>query len=94
MGDPARVGLTALAVKLGWEPPDDEYKSDYDLLPLIISDESTGHDKPEIFKLPERKVLEVPLEHPEHEAFVDLGLRWYALPCISNMGSDIGGVVS
>ena len=40
-------------------------------------------------------VLEVPLEHPEHDAFADLNLRWYALPAIaSSLGADIGGVVS
>jgi len=92
MGDPARLKITAIAVKYGWIPPED--KSDFDILPLVISDDVTGHDKPQIFPLRPEHVLEVPLEHPEHEAFSDLNLRWYALPAISNMGVDIGGVVS
>ena len=92
MGDPARLKITAIAVKYGWIPPED--KSDFDILPLVISDDVTGHDKPQIFPLRPEDVLEVPLEHPEHEAFSDLNLRWYALPAISNIGVDIGGVVS
>lgn len=92
MGDPARLKITTVAVKYGWIPPED--KSDFDILPLVISDDVTGHDKPQIFPLRPEHVLEVPLEHPEHEAFSDLNLRWYALPAISNMGVDIGGVVS
>jgi len=94
MGDPARLAITAIAVKYGWVPPPDEEKSDFDILPLMISDEETGHDKPQIFPLLSEQVLEVPIEHPEHEAFADLNLRWYALPAISNIGVDIGGVVS
>ena len=55
---------------------------------------TTGHDNPRIFPLtPDDIVLEVPLEHPEHLAFSDLNLRWYALPAISNIGIDVGGLV-
>ena len=93
MGDPARLDITTLAIQFGWEPPADEDKSDFDLLPLIISDYVTGFDKPKIFPLYSNDILEVPIEHPDHEAFADLQLRWYALPAISNIGVDIGGVV-
>ena len=94
MGDPVSLDVTAIAIKYGWVPPSDDDKSDFDLLPLIISDKETGHDRPYIFSLTsEDIVLEVLLEHPEHAAFADLNLRWYALPAISNIGVDIGGVV-
>jgi len=93
MGDPARLNFTALAVKFGWTPPDDEDKSSFDILPIVISDEVTGHDKPKVFPLAPQQILEVPVEHPEHAAFADLNLRWYALPAISNIGVDIGGVM-
>jgi nitric-oxide synthase len=37
-------------------------------------------------------VHEVALEHPELAWFADLGLRWHAVPVISNNRLDIGGV--
>ena len=90
MGDPVNLSFTALCVKLGWTPP--SMKSDFDILALIISDSIVGHDSPQVFEIPSDAVLEVPIHHPEHELFSSLNLRWYALPAISNMGVDIGGV--
>jgi nitric-oxide synthase len=37
-------------------------------------------------------VLEVELSHPEQAWFAELGLRWHAVPAISNMRLQIGGV--
>ena len=37
-------------------------------------------------------VLEVPLHHPDLHWFADLGLRWHAVPAISNMRLSIGGI--
>ncbi len=37
-------------------------------------------------------VLEVPLHHPDLRWFADLGLRWHAVPAISNMRLRIGGI--
>ena len=34
----------------------------------------------------------MPLTHPEHGWFAELGLRWHAVPVISNMRLTIGGV--
>ena len=90
MGDPVNLSFTALCVKLGWTPP--STKSDFDILPLILSDNIIGHDRPQVFEIPTDAILEVPIHHPEHELFSSLNLRWYALPAISNMGIDIGGV--
>jgi len=90
MGDPANLGFTALCVKFGWVSPED--KSDFDVLPLLISDVDSGHENPKIFELPSDAVAEVQLEHPEFDLFSELNLRWYVLPAISNMGVDIGGV--
>jgi nitric-oxide synthase len=36
--------------------------------------------------------LQVPLRHPDHAWFGDRGLRWYALPAVSNMYLRIGGI--
>ena len=78
MGDPININFTAFCVHLGWEPP--VKKSDFDILPLVISDEITGHDKPYVFELPQDIILEVSIHHPDHELFSMLNLRWYAVP--------------
>lgn len=45
-----------------------------------------------MFELPADLVLEVPLSHPDYAWFADLGLKWHALPVISNMSLEIGGI--
>ena len=45
-----------------------------------------------VHELPADAVLEVTIGHPEFGWFGDLGLRWYAVPVISDMYLDIGGV--
>ena len=88
MGDPVNLSFTAMCVKLGWNPP--TVKSDFDFLPLVISDDIVGHDRPRVFNIPADAIMEVPIHHPEHELFSSLNLRWYAMPAISNMGVDTG----
>ncbi len=79
LGDPKNVRLTALALELGWRPPTERGR--FDLLPWIIA----GRDgAPRLFPLPPGFVREVPLRHPEHAWFEKLGLRWYAVPAISD----------
>ena len=90
IGDPANLELTALCVKFGWIPP--KKPSDFDILPLLISDEDDGLDKPKAFTLPPEAIIEVPIEHPEHEMFAALNMRWYGIPAVSNVGVEIGGI--
>ena len=59
------------------------------MLPLIV--QSPGAC-PTLYALPADAVLEVALEHPQFAWFADLGLRWYAVPVISDMYLEIGGV--
>jgi nitric-oxide synthase len=49
-------------------------------------------EAPRLFSIPEDVVLEVPIAHPDYLWFADLELRWHALPAVSNMGLEIGGV--
>jgi nitric-oxide synthase len=42
--------------------------------------------------VPGDAILEVRLSHPEYPWFEDLGLRWHAVPAISNMCLEIGGI--
>lgn len=72
MGDPVNLDFTALCCKLGWVPP--STKSDFDILPVVISDVVNGHDCPRLFEIPSDATLEVPIHHPEHEMFSALNL--------------------
>lgn len=86
-GDPAEVAFTERAMALGWQPP--AQRTPFDVLPLII-EEQPGEVR--LFALPRDAVQEVVLEHPDISWFADLGLRWHALPAVSNMTLDAGGV--
>src|SRR6202050_2875359 len=87
VGDPAHLEITRLAHELGWRPGDPPGR--FDLLPLIIA--SPGLP-PAWFELPADAVLEVPLRHPDLTWFRELRLRWYAVPVISDMYLEAGGI--
>jgi len=87
LGDPRYAEFTEQVRRLGWRPP--ERRGSFDVLPLLI--EAAPGD-PQLFTLPADAVLEVPLTHPDHRWFAGLGLRWHAVPAISNMPLEIGGV--
>ena len=87
-GDGANIELTDAIMKLGWTPP--EPRGDYDILPLVID---LPGDSPRIFPLAAEEVLEVPITHPTEPRFAELGLKWCAVPAISNFHLEIGGVV-
>jgi nitric-oxide synthase len=86
-GDPATAGTTRLARSLGWQP--DGPPGRFDVLPLIIQAPGAA---PALHELPADAVLEVPLRHPDLRWFADLGLRWYAVPVISDMQLEAGGI--
>ena len=79
LGDPMNVEFTEIVRKLGWRPP--SVPGAFDLLPLVIQ---CGNQL-QVRELPTEVVLEVKLEHPDHEWFQALGLKWYALPTLSDM---------
>jgi len=86
-GDPANLPITRLAHSLGWPgawPP-----GRFDILPLVIEEAGT---RLELHPLPADAVLEVPIRHPDFGWFSDLGLRWHAVPVISDMYLEIGGI--
>jgi nitric-oxide synthase len=58
-------------------------------LPLVI--EVPGQ-APKLYHWQPEEVLEVPIEHPAIPAFKELGMRWYAIPAISNFSVHIGGI--
>ncbi|MFC0430625.1 nitric oxide synthase oxygenase [Kutzneria buriramensis] len=87
VGDPLYTGFTTTVTAMGWEPPTTQ--GAFDILPLLIE---TRHEGQQLFTLPREVIREVPLRHPDFAWFAELGLRWHAVPAISNMRLDIGGV--
>jgi nitric-oxide synthase len=81
------VEVTRIVTSLGWTPPADPGR--FDLLPLLIRD-SDGHRH--VYDLPSDCVMEIPIRHPDKAAFDALGLRWYSVPCVSDMILTIGGI--
>ena len=87
MGDPANLALTNVIIKLGWQPS--EPRTAYDILPLVI--EVPGQE-PKMYHWQPEEVLEVHIEHPTVPEFKEIGMRWYAIPAISNFSVHIGGI--
>jgi nitric-oxide synthase, bacterial len=87
LGDPAQVAFTQRVMDMGWQPP--EVRGMFDRLPLVIG--VPGH-KPELFELPQDAVLEVAIQHPDYGWLGEMGLKWHALPALSNMALVAEGV--
>ncbi len=86
-GDPQNTSYTGLARQLGW--PGGRPQGNFDVLPLIVAEAGRP---PEWYPLPADAVLQVPLTHPSLSWFAELGLRWYAVPVISDMYLQAGGI--
>lgn len=86
LGDPKNADFTGIALELGWIPPKE--RSPFDLLPWIISGYS---GPPKLFPVAVDALPEVPIQHPEFDWFVELGIRWYAVPVISDMCFHVAG---
>ncbi len=85
IGDPAQTELTEICQQFGWQGQGTQF----DVLPLIIQ---MPGQKPQWFELPPEAVMEVPIIHPEYDWFANLGLKWHALPAVSNWRLEIGGI--
>lgn len=86
LGDPLNCAFTEEARALGWEPP--KNRSAFDLLPWILSGRDEG---PVLYPAPAHLIKEVSLSHPTLPWFRNLGLRWYAVPVVSDMILRVGG---
>jgi nitric-oxide synthase, bacterial len=85
-GDPLNCALTEAVRSLGWRGG---AGTPFDVLPLVI--QFPGRS-PRLFELPPDAVVEVPIAHPDLDWFASLGLKWHALPALSCMRLEIGGV--
>ncbi|WP_114571486.1 nitric oxide synthase oxygenase [Exiguobacterium flavidum] len=84
IGDPASLALTELCESLGWRGA----RTDFDVLPLVIEIDGVRS----LHEIPEELVLEVDIIHPEHDLFGGTKIKWYAVPMISDMILEIGGI--
>jgi nitric-oxide synthase len=87
LGDPRYVDFTETVSDMGWRPPAERGR--FDMLPLVVQTEEEG---PRLYQIDPSIVLEVPLRHPDLPWFAELGLRWHAVPAISNMRLVVGGI--
>ncbi|MCZ4606995.1 nitric oxide synthase oxygenase [Streptomyces sp. Lzd4kr] len=85
VGDPGNAELTDVVQRAGWKGPG----TPFDVLPIAF-DEPDGTVR--WFPIPSDAVLEIPVSHPDFAWFTELGLRWHALPAVSNMCLEIGGI--
>jgi nitric-oxide synthase, bacterial len=87
LGDRRYVEFTGALYRLGWRAR--AGRTAFDQLPLVVQTPTEGVC---VFPLPREVVREVPLAHPELPWFASLGLRWHAVPVISNRRLRIGGI--
>ena len=85
VGDPAHVELTEVLDQLGWRGAG----TPFDVLPLLIS---TPDEPLRWFEIPPELVREVDIVHPDYPWFAELGLKWHAVPAISDMNLEMGGL--
>ncbi|TVR65906.1 MAG: nitric oxide synthase oxygenase [Gemmatimonadales bacterium] len=88
-GDPDEHEFTDICRSLGWQPPGGE-PGPFDLLPVVI--QAAGDEEPRWFELPGEEVLEVEIRHPRLAFFREMGIRWYAVPVITDMVLEMGGI--
>lgn len=90
LGDPHSVDLTDQCLAQGWQPLE---KTDFTPLPWQFVLEGKRTPIQEVFQQNRDLFQEVKLTHPEIPRFGDLGLKWYAVPLLSDMAMKIGGIV-
>ncbi|GGE34017.1 nitric oxide synthase oxygenase [Pullulanibacillus camelliae] len=84
VGDPSSKDFTTACMALGWKGKG----TAFDLLPLVIQ---VGNQPPRWYDIPKDCVMEVPIVHPQFNLF-DSPIKWYAVPIISDMRLEIGGI--
>ena len=85
IGDSTSVKLTRMCEQMGWKGN----KTPFDILPLVIQESGK---RPELFEIPAEVVKEVEITHPQYDDVKTLGIKWYAVPIISDMRIEIGGI--
>jgi nitric-oxide synthase len=86
VGDPDSVSFTKKCESLGWRGA----QTAYDILPLVIQ---VKDREPKWFHISEQCILEVSIQHPTIAELNQLKMKWYAVPFISDMKLEIGGII-
>ncbi|MFD1927026.1 nitric oxide synthase oxygenase [Sporosarcina siberiensis] len=86
VGDSSSIKLTKMCERMGWKGANTQF----DILPLVLQE---AGKKPELFTIPTKIIKEVPITHPQLDGISKLGAKWYAVPIVSNMRLEIGGIV-
>lgn len=84
VGDPHNIEFTEFCRKVGWKGE----IAEFEILPLVFS---INNETTVWRSIPKKMVKEVPIEHPELPIHI-LNLKWYAVPFISGMRLEIGGI--
>lgn len=89
LGDPANLEFTEMITRdFGWEAPAN--KTQFDMLPLVV--QINQETKPSLFAIPPTSAPMVPIRHPTNNAFNTLNLMWYAVPAVSCIEVEVGGL--
>ncbi|UWQ23121.1 nitric oxide synthase oxygenase [Jannaschia sp. W003] len=86
MGDRRNAEATRIARSMGWRPAG--APGPFDLLPVFLRD----RDDRRIVVPPPPQTREVAIAHPDRPGLAALGLRWYAVPLVTDMILSIGGI--
>jgi nitric-oxide synthase len=87
IGDRQNLEATRIATSLGWQPP--AVPEEFHRLPLLLRDRK---DRRHQFDLPAQLAPDLPILHPDHPGFAELGLRWYPIPLVTGHIMTIGGI--
>lgn len=87
VGDRQQVEYTRIAISLGWKPKRPPGR--FDVLPFCIR-EAAG--KRRLYDVDPSVIKEISIEHPHYASIGQIGLKWYAVPLVSNMILTIGGI--
>lgn len=90
LGDPHSVELTDQCLAQGWRPLE---QTAFTPLPWQFVIEGKRTPIREVFGRNPDLFQEVTLTHPEISGFEGLGLKWYAVPLLSDMAMKIGGLI-
>lgn len=85
VGDPDSVDFTKFCMELGWKGEG----TSFDILPLVVQ---IDDDTPEYREIPKNLIYEVRIQHDEYDIFGNKEVKWYAVPIISDMRLEIGGL--
>ena len=87
LGDRQNVQATRIARDMGWSP--DGAPGQFDLLPYLVRD---PNGRRILAPAPQAVARQIDIAHEDYPALAELGLRWHAVPVVSDMILTIGGI--